>query len=91
MKARDPGYWYQARQNVTNVNIFSNLTTGELRDLTTAGVCHRSQTVEDRLYLAWPDMKWNVVGSVGTFNVSTKEVCSSSASEDTSLTLLSGG
>ena len=39
MKAHDPGYWYQARMNVTNVNIFTNLTTQELINLTTAGVC----------------------------------------------------
>ena len=43
MKAHDPGYWYQARMNVTNVNIFTNLTTQELINLTTAGVCPPNQ------------------------------------------------
>ena len=90
MKARDPGYWYQGRSNVTNVNIYSNLTTGDLVNLTTVGLCLHQQAVEDRLYLSWPDMKWNVFGGVETLNVTTKEFCTSSASEDASLTLLSG-
>ena len=91
MKAHDPGYWYEARMNVTNVNIFSDLATEELIDLTTAGVCLHQEAVEERLYLAWPEMKWKVVGSLETFNISTKEFCSGSASENSSMTLLSGG
>ena len=43
MKARDPGYWYQARMNVTNLNIFSNLTTSELVDLTTDVCLHHKE------------------------------------------------
>ena len=91
MKAHDPGYWYEARSNVTNVNIFSELTTQELVDLTTGGGCPPRQALEERLYLGWEEMKWKLVGTVETLNISTKEFCSSSAAENSSMTLLSGG
>ena len=91
MKNRDPGYWYEPKMNVTNVNIFSNLTTGEMINLTTAGVCVQQEAVKERLYLGWEDMKWNVFGSVETLNITTEEFCSSVAWEVSSRILLSGG
>ena len=90
MKNRDPGYWYEPKMNMTNVNIFSNLTTDDMINLTTAGVCLHQEAVKERLYLGWADMKWNVFGRVETLNITRKEFCSSAPWENSSLILLSG-
>ena len=39
MKAYDPGFWYQARMTVTNVNIFSSLSLPDMISLTSEDVC----------------------------------------------------
>ena len=39
MKSRRPGFWFQSRMNVTNVNIFSSLSLADMISLTSQDVC----------------------------------------------------
>ena len=43
MKARDPGFWYQPRMNMTNVNMLTSLSLADLVSLTSTSVCDVDQ------------------------------------------------
>ena len=88
MKVRDPGYWYQSRMDITNINILTNLRLSDLLSLTTTEVCRLDQLGEEQVYMAWPDMKWKVVGDVATVNVSLSTLCR--RQEESFFTLLPG-
>ena len=86
MRARDPGFWYQARQNVTNVNIFTSLSLADMISLTSEEVCDK--VGEDKTYLAWADMTWTTVGQVTNVSVEREQFCRPAALS--SVTLFAG-
>ena len=88
MKSRRPGFWFQSRMNVTNVNIFSSLSLVDMISLTSQDVCGTDQVGEEKMYLAWANMNWKIVGEVTTVDVDKEEFCR--ASDDSHLTLFPG-
>ena len=51
-------------------------------------ICDRDQVGEDKMYLAWADMNWKIVGEVTTVDVDKEEFCR--ASDNSHLTLFPG-
>ena len=69
-KTSEPGYWYQARGILSNMNVFGSLVT--IKDMvliSTSVDCAREGD-----YLAWRDMEWNITGRVDTVETVDKEM-----------------
>ena len=59
-KAVEPGFFYQARSIVSNVNIYGFLMTPEdMALITDSKDCTREGD-----YIAWANMEWNIIGNV---------------------------
>jgi hypothetical protein len=63
------GFWYQSRQSLTNLNVYSSaLTFDKMIDLT-----HGKNCSEEGDYLSWEEAQWNVTGNINQMSVVKEE------------------
>ena len=63
------GFWYQSRQRLTNLNVYSSaLTLDKLINLTNGEQC-----AEQGDYLSWKEAQWNVTGNVNQESIVNEE------------------
>ena len=66
------GFWYQSKNKVSNLNIFSKrLTFSEMVSMTAGGDCGKA--VGD--YLAWESAEWDLKGKASFSEVTLKDLC----------------
>ena len=67
-----PGFWYQNKNKISNLNIFSSfMTMSEMVSRTTADDCGKT----DGDYLSWETSKWVLKGNARYSEVSVEDLC----------------
>ena len=66
------GFWYQTKNKVSNLNIFSKqLTLSEMESRTSGTACGKS----DGDYLAWENAEWDLKGKTSFDEVTVEDLC----------------
>ena len=66
------GFWYQSKNKVSDLNIFSKrMTLSEMVSMTAGGDCGKA--VGD--YLAWESAEWDLKGKASFSEVTLKDLC----------------
>ena len=66
------GYWYQSKNKVSNLNVFSKkLTLSEMETRTSGDDCGKA----DGDYLAWESAEWTLKGKASFGEVTVEDLC----------------
>ena len=76
------GIFYQSRQSVSNVNVFTGLMAVERM----VGLTHGEECGTAGDYLAWGDMQWQLTGAMKGGEVTVEHLCSGDGSSTVLLT-----
>ena len=67
-----PGFWYQTKNKISDLNIFSSfMTMSEMVSRTTGDDCGKT----DGDYLSWATSKWVLKGNARYSEVSVEDLC----------------